>query len=76
MILKTKHNGGEITNKYPCINTNLRSYGLEPILLSNKTIASLIQLALKYKHRVNVKLISPQVQWKLDNQEKETIIGN
>jgi UDP-sulfoquinovose synthase len=61
---------------YNCINTNLRSYGLEPILLSNKTIASLIQLALKYKHRVNIKLIPPQIQWKPDNQDKEIIREN
>ena len=61
---------------YNCINTNLRSLGLEPILLSTKTISSLIQLALKYKHRVNMSLIQPKVQWKSHDQDIEAMIQN
>lgn len=59
---------------YNCINTNLRSLGLEPIVLSTKTITTLIQLALKYKHRVNVNLIPPKIQWNLHNEDTEPII--
>ncbi|CAF1295512.1 unnamed protein product [Adineta steineri] len=54
---------------YNCINTNLRSLGLQPTLLSNETIVSLIQLAKKYTNQVNLKLIPPQIQWKSENEQ-------
>ncbi|CAF1208350.1 unnamed protein product [Rotaria sordida] len=61
---------------YNCINTNLCSLGLQPTLLSNETIASLIELSTKYADRVNLKLIPPQVQWKPDDEETTPNITN
>jgi UDP-sulfoquinovose synthase len=49
---------------YNCVNTNLRSLGLEPTLLSDETIAGLIGLAGDYKERVDLRLIPPRVEWR------------
>ena len=51
---------------YNCVNTNLRSLGLEPTLLSDETIAGLIQLADTYRDRVDLRLIPPRVTWRSD----------
>jgi UDP-sulfoquinovose synthase len=51
---------------YNCVNTNLRSLGLEPTLLSDETIAGLIQLADAYRDRVDLRLIPPRVTWRSD----------
>jgi len=48
---------------YNCVNTNLRSLGLEPTLLSDDTIAALIALAHEHAARIDARLISPQVAW-------------
>ena len=51
---------------YNCVNTNLRSLGLEPILLDDETIGGLIQLADRYRDRVDLRLIPPRVSWRGD----------
>ena len=51
---------------YNCVNTNLRSLGLEPTLLSDETIAGLIGLADRFRDRVDTKLIPPRVTWRPD----------
>ena len=48
---------------YNCVNTNLRSLGLEPTLLSDETIAGLIALAREHAARVDPRLIPPRVAW-------------
>ncbi|HEX3463340.1 MAG TPA: NAD-dependent epimerase/dehydratase family protein [Candidatus Elarobacter sp.] len=48
---------------YNCVNTNLRSLGLEPTLLSDETIAGLIALARAHAERVDARLIPPRVAW-------------
>jgi UDP-sulfoquinovose synthase len=48
---------------YNCVNTNLRSLGLEPTLLSDATIAGLIALAGEHASRVDLRLIPPRVAW-------------
>ncbi|HEY0613961.1 MAG TPA: NAD-dependent epimerase/dehydratase family protein [Candidatus Elarobacter sp.] len=48
---------------YRCVNTNLRSLGLEPTLLSDETIAALIALARVHASRVDLGLIPPRVEW-------------
>jgi UDP-sulfoquinovose synthase len=49
---------------YNCVNTNLRSLGLEPTLLSDATIDGLIALADQYADQVDVRLIPPRVEWR------------
>lgn len=48
---------------YNCVNTNLRSLGLEPTPLSDDTIADLIALAREHADRVDLRLIPPRVAW-------------
>ncbi len=51
---------------YNCVNTNLRSLGLEPTPLSDDTIAGLIELAGAHASRVDLRLIPPRVAWHAD----------
>jgi UDP-sulfoquinovose synthase len=51
---------------YNCVNTNLRSLGLEPTLLSDETIGGLIALAQTHRDRIDVRLIPPRVTWRSD----------
>ncbi|CAF1207809.1 unnamed protein product [Adineta ricciae] len=55
---------------YNSINTNLRSLGLQPTLLTDQTIISLIQLAQKYQNHVHLQLIPPQIRWTSENQQE------
>jgi UDP-sulfoquinovose synthase len=48
---------------YNCVNTNLRSLGLEPTLLTDETIASLIRQAGEHRDRIDLRLIPPRVAW-------------
>ncbi|HTW86119.1 MAG TPA: NAD-dependent epimerase/dehydratase family protein [Candidatus Sulfotelmatobacter sp.] len=48
---------------YNAINTNLRSLGLEPTLLSDETIAGLIRQAAEHRARIDLSLIPPRVEW-------------
>jgi UDP-sulfoquinovose synthase len=48
---------------YNCVNTNLRSLGLEPTPLSDATIASLIHQAQENRERIDLRLIDPRVEW-------------
>ncbi len=45
-------------------NTNLLDLGLQPHLLSDSLLDSLLNFAVKYKHRVDEKQILPKVQWR------------
>jgi UDP-sulfoquinovose synthase len=49
---------------YNCVNTNLRSLGLEPTPLSDDTIAGLIRLAAEHRERIEVRLIAPRIEWR------------
>jgi UDP-sulfoquinovose synthase len=51
---------------YNCVNTNLRSLGLEPTPLSDDTIAGLIALAREHAARIDPALIPPRVSWRPD----------
>ena len=52
---------------YNCVNTNLRSLGLEPTPLSDATIAGLIRLAREHTERVDARVIAPRVAWRADD---------
>lgn len=45
-------------------NTNLLELGLQPHLLSDSLIDSLLNFSIKYKNRVDEKQILPKVKWK------------
>ncbi len=45
-------------------NTSLLSLGLKPHLLSDSLLDSLLNVAIKYKHRVDRSQILPKVSWK------------
>ncbi|RDW22091.1 NAD-dependent epimerase/dehydratase family protein [Oceanobacillus chungangensis] len=49
---------------YHAINTNLRALGLEPNLLTDDVLKSILKVALEYKDRVIKENILPQVSWK------------
>ena len=49
---------------YNAKNTGLRELGLEPHLLGDSMIDSMLEFALKYKERVRRELIKPAVKWK------------
>jgi UDP-sulfoquinovose synthase len=53
---------------YNCVNTNLRSLGLEPTFLTEETIAGLIALAAAHRERVDLGLIAPRVSWRPETQ--------
>jgi len=50
------------------VNTNLRSLGLEPTLLSDGAIAELIRLAAEHRERIDARLIAPRVEWRPQQQ--------
>ncbi|TVQ09051.1 MAG: NAD-dependent dehydratase, partial [Leptolyngbya sp. DLM2.Bin27] len=47
-------------------NTNLLELGLQPHLLSDSLLDSLLNFAVKYKGRVDKNQILPKVQWRRD----------
>lgn len=49
---------------YNAKNTGLKELGLEPHLLGDSMIDSMLEFALKYKDRVRRELIKPAVKWK------------
>jgi UDP-sulfoquinovose synthase len=49
---------------YHAVTTKLPALGLKPHLLSDETIASLIEIAARHKDRVNFEAIRPTVDWR------------
>lgn len=56
---------------YNAKNTNLLDLGLKPHYLSDNLLKSLIQLALKFKNRINANRILPTILWKDKNKNLE-----
>ncbi|MGC2621302.1 MAG: NAD-dependent epimerase/dehydratase family protein [Acidobacteriaceae bacterium] len=52
------------THYYNAKNTALRDLGLEPHKLSESLLSSLLEFAIRYKDRVDKKVIMPTVTWK------------
>jgi len=57
---------------YSTLNTNLLSLGLEPVLLSDEVIASMIESARKHRARIDGAQILPKVRWKGESAVAET----
>jgi UDP-sulfoquinovose synthase len=49
---------------YSSLNTNLLSLGLEPVLLTDEIVASMLESVRMYSSRVDRSQIMPTVQWK------------
>jgi UDP-sulfoquinovose synthase len=45
-------------------NTNLLDLGLQPHYLSDSLLDSLLNVAMKYKHRVDLEQVLPKVNWR------------
>ena len=56
---------------YNAAHTRLIELGLEPHLLDGEVLASLIQLALKLRERIDSSLIMPTVNWRATRNEVE-----
>jgi UDP-sulfoquinovose synthase len=54
---------------YNAVTTKLPELGLQPHLLDNSLIESLVDLATKYKDRVNFEAIRPTVNWRTTHSE-------
>jgi UDP-sulfoquinovose synthase len=54
---------------YSAVTTKLPALGLQPHLLSDETIAHLIDTAKAHQHRVNVEAIRPTVNWRTTKSE-------
>ena len=60
---------------YNAKNTNLKDLGLQPHLLGDNIIETLLQFAVKYQDRCDKKLILPSVSWK-ESGSKVVTHGN
>jgi len=49
---------------YKAKNTNLLDLGLKPHMLSESLLDSLVNYAIRYQHRVDMKVIAPTVTWR------------
>ena len=49
---------------YNAKNSKLIDLGLQPHMLSDSLIDSLINIALKYKNRIDTSVFMPQVNWR------------
>jgi UDP-sulfoquinovose synthase len=54
---------------YNAIATHLPDLGLQPHLLADEHVASLVELAIKHKNRVNPEAIRPTVNWRTTKSE-------
>ncbi|MGD0219314.1 MAG: NAD-dependent epimerase/dehydratase family protein [Acidimicrobiales bacterium] len=54
---------------YNAIATKLPDLGLQPHLLSDEHVSSLVELAIKHKSRVNPEAIRPTVNWRTTKSE-------
>ncbi len=58
---------------YNAKNTKLKDLGLEPHLLADSLIDSLLEFAIEYKDRVNLDLIKPAVDWRKAGVKQATM---
>ena len=60
---------------YNAKNTNLKDLGMQPHLLGDNIIETLLQYAVQYKDRCDKTLIMPSVSWK-ESGSKVVTHGN
>jgi len=54
---------------YHAVTTKLPELGLKPHLLNDEHVGSLVEIAIKHKHRVNPEAIRPTVNWRVTKSE-------
>ncbi len=54
---------------YSAVTTKLPELGLKPHLLNDDHVRSLVELAMRFKHRVNIEAIRPTVNWRTTKSE-------
>jgi len=58
---------------YNAKHSKLADLGLEPHLLSDSLVDSLISIALRYRDRIDPSVFNPQVNWRETNNQRRTI---
>jgi UDP-sulfoquinovose synthase len=70
---------------YNARHSKLTDLGLEPHLLSDALVNSLIEVAVRYRHRIDPALFTPQVNWRVARNQRrgavsaayrEMLVGN
>ena len=64
------------THYYNAKHSKLIDLGLQPHLLSNSLLDSLIGIALKYSDRIDTSVLLPHVNWRNANNERESRVRN
>ena len=60
---------------YNAKHSKLADLGLEPHLLSDTLVNSLIEVAVRYRHRIDPAMFAPQVDWRVGRNQRRTV-GN
>jgi UDP-sulfoquinovose synthase len=58
---------------YNAKHSKLTDLGLEPHLLSDSLVDSLINIALRYRDRIEPEVFAPQVNWRLTRNERRSV---
>jgi UDP-sulfoquinovose synthase len=58
---------------YNAKHSKLTDLGLEPHLLSDSLVDSLISIAIRYRDRIEPEVFAPQVNWRLTRNERRTV---
>jgi UDP-sulfoquinovose synthase len=58
---------------YNAKHSKLADLGLEPHLLSDSLVDSLINIALRYRDRIEPEVFAPQVNWRLTRNERRSV---
>jgi UDP-sulfoquinovose synthase len=58
---------------YNAKHSKLTELGLEPHLLSDSLVDSLISIALRYRDRIEPEMFAPQINWRLTRNERRTV---
>ncbi len=57
---------------YNAKHSKLTDLGLKPHLLSDALVNSLIEVAIRFRHRINPALFTPQVNWRVGRNQRST----
>ncbi len=55
------------------MHTKLLDLGLKPHFLSDELVGSMLEIILKYKHRIKNEIVLPKVKWNSTDQEMEAL---
>ena len=60
---------------YNAKHSKLTDLGLEPHLLSDALVNSLIEVAVRYRHRIDPALFTPQVNWRVARNQRRSAVS-